>query len=127
MAHTCELCEYTTDIKSSIQKHYTSKKHINKLNNLACVCEYCNIVVIGQSKILTHKTTCDKNETNNLKSIINSQKLELDKYANELHTLAATIDQYHNDLVRYNILLADKNNEITQLLKLNIEYANRLI
>jgi hypothetical protein len=109
--HYCKLCDYSTDKKSSIDKHLLSRKHIcnttsnlcNKkiIDNSNFVCSNCENIYNSRITLWRHKKTCTCENNNQMENII------LDSSSNEIKILTNLIFE----IVKSNTELQKQTNE----------------
>ena len=118
--HFCELCDYTTDRKSSFDKHLSSRKHLcNKERNLcnnkvvnppSYVCSICNINYNSRVSLWRHKKICSTKEENVIFNIYPSKNTLLDASSNEIKLLTNLV----LEIVKSNTELQKQNHTLQQ-------------
>ena len=126
----CNICEYYTNKKSSIDKHITTQRHIIATNNAIKVadinkkyiCESCDKCYNNRSGLWKHKQKCNlkqskiftSNNANDVKTIVNTMNNddELKKFLieqnNEFKAMILEQNKQNNELTKQIIEMSTK-------------------
>lgn len=126
--YKCNACDYKSTVKSNMNKHKVTSKHIENLKNfkgrvvtisnkkkatpkpkkddIKYTCEHCSNEFNTNSSLLRHQRSyCKKNEMINIKKQLNAQ-LEINKKQNEkIDTMKLTVDKLESKLNEFSLLL----------------------
>lgn len=132
MNYICELCNYTTNRKSSYKNHCNAKKHTEKVdlynkkleleNNLITlnehknhvICEFCKAKFFNNSSLKRHMKTCSVVLKKN--SFLEFENKNLKTKVSELGTLV----EYYQDLLATNTDTLNKSVS-------NVNFANKFL
>lgn len=120
--YTCELCQFTTRLKSNHTNHLLTKKHIRnseivsqqlaQINPIVHPCKYCLQSFKHKSSLSKHiKYSCTKNKTEDLIELVQQmnlqRELQMKEYQNIVNTQNKQIEKLMEKLETQNSFNAD--------------------
>ena len=104
----CELCKFTTPLKSNYSNHLTTMKHIGKSKSEVSIavsqnksheCKYCGQKYKHKQSVVNHiKYSCTKNKDEDMKELVRVLNLQLEAQRSQIQNQEKRLTKYEKQI-----------------------------